>query len=476
MKTICTIGLVEKVGLLEKIGSVEKLGLACKKLGLACKVESMAAVRSLTVGSLVITAIAQVPVASAEVNLRGFGSIVAGKALSTSDDQAILGYTDTLDFKRESLFALQADADLDENLTATMQFMSRGKADFDVNVEWAYLTYEINDGLKLSAGRIRAPYYRYSDFLDVHYALNWVTAPERVYAFEFPGYDGLSLMHNTSFGSIDSALQIIYGNTEGEIGSGRLITKGQTGVSWVGAWEWLSVRLSYLSTKEVELNLAQLDATAASVNALATGLGNVGAGFAQVALADPTFSPYATAYSDASVLMLNAANNITINGDKGIYEAFGFSIDRDKLVIDSEISYFEVENALLPSPTSYYMTVGWRFGPTLVYTTYSREQADAPYAITDKITDLTSVANSLTPYAGVPQLATLVDGATQLASGAKQLRNGLLGSEVDIVNWNIGMRWDFHPSAAFKVSYEKSNDRIKDTDGAAIRAAVDLVF
>jgi hypothetical protein len=136
--------------------------------------------------------------ASAEINFRGFGSVVGGQAVSVDEGQKVLGYTDTVNFKQDSLMALQMDSDLGDGLSATMQLISRGKDDFDLNVEWAYLTYELTDELQVSAGRIRAPFYRYSDFLDVRYAYNWVTAPERVYAFDFPGYDGLSFLYNKS--------------------------------------------------------------------------------------------------------------------------------------------------------------------------------------------------------------------------------------------------------------------------------------
>lgn len=132
--------------------------------------------------------------AHAEINFRGFGSIVGGQAVNVDSGQEVLGYSDKWDFRQDSLMALQMDADLEDKLSATMQLMGRGRDGYAVEVEWAYLTYEFTDELQLSAGRIRAPFYRYSDFLDVRYAYNWITAPQRVYSFEFPGYNGISLL------------------------------------------------------------------------------------------------------------------------------------------------------------------------------------------------------------------------------------------------------------------------------------------
>jgi hypothetical protein len=381
-------------------------------------------------------------------------------------------YTDTLDFKQGSLFALQADADLDENLTATMQLMSRGSKSYDVEFEWAYLTYQIQDGLKLSAGRIRAPYYRYSDFLDVHYALNWITAPERVYAFDFPSYDGLSLLHNTSLGPIDSSLQLIYGSSDGFTGSAPLHFENQMGVNWVGTWEWLTVRSSYLQA-DIDIELTSVGAVAAGMQTLGSGMQQVAAGFGA---AGANFSPYAIAYNNAATLLLGGVDDALIKDDKGRFMGAGFSIDRNALVVDSEVTYYEADHSMVPKTTAYYLTVGWRFGPTLVYTTYSREKADAPFAVANTISDLTLVADSLSDYAAVPALAPLVAGATALADGAMDLRRQLVAGETDMVNINVGLRWDFHPSAAFKLAYENHKNRITDKDGSVVRAAIDLVF
>ncbi|WP_350623919.1 porin, partial [Pseudoalteromonas sp. 24-MNA-CIBAN-0067] len=106
--------------------------------------------------------------ASAEVRINGFASIVGGKSLE--DDRGRYGYDDDISFKNESVFALQLSTDLQEKLSATAQIVARGNNDFDAEFEWAYLTYEFNDEFQLSAGKMRVPFYRYSDFIDVGYA------------------------------------------------------------------------------------------------------------------------------------------------------------------------------------------------------------------------------------------------------------------------------------------------------------------
>jgi len=93
-----------------------------------------------------------------EISLSGFTSINAGKVLSGSgvpqydipptflaDYPIVSAYSEDISFKPESLFGLQVSADLADNLSVTGQIVARGADDFDATIEWAYLSYEIND-------------------------------------------------------------------------------------------------------------------------------------------------------------------------------------------------------------------------------------------------------------------------------------------------------------------------------------------
>jgi hypothetical protein len=139
--------------------------------------------------------------ASAEVRINGFASIVGGKSLDS--DSTLYGYDDDITFKNESKFALQLSADLQEKLTATAQIIARGEDDFDATFEWAYVTYEYSDELQFSAGKMRVPFYKYSDFLDVGYAYRWVRPPKSVYGIPFSTYEGVSVVYSSQLGDWD---------------------------------------------------------------------------------------------------------------------------------------------------------------------------------------------------------------------------------------------------------------------------------
>lgn len=60
----------------------------------------------------------------AEVVLNGFANIVAG--MTSSSDEELYDFDDSLDFETGSLLAIQASSDLGNGLGVTAQIMSRG--------------------------------------------------------------------------------------------------------------------------------------------------------------------------------------------------------------------------------------------------------------------------------------------------------------------------------------------------------------
>jgi hypothetical protein len=121
-----------------------------------------------------------------KIQWSGFGNIAAG--MTTGSDDELFGYDNDVDFNPESLFALQAKANLSEKLSVTAQIMSRGSEDFDLGVEWAYLQYQLTDAASINVGKLRLPFYMYSDSLDVGYSYHWLRTPQSVYRVAFDNY------------------------------------------------------------------------------------------------------------------------------------------------------------------------------------------------------------------------------------------------------------------------------------------------
>jgi len=363
--------------------------------------------------------------ASAEVRINGFASIVGGKSLDS--DQTLYGYDDDISFKNESVFALQLTADLQEKLTATAQIVARGENDFDADFEWAYLTYEFSDDLQLSAGKMRLPLFRYSDFLDVGYTYRWVRPPQSVYNLPFSTYEGLSLLHTTQLGDWDSTVQVVYGSFDDNIAvvsvNGDTELNNMAGVNWSLSYDWFSARAAYF-VADTSIDIADDTTDGMVINGFEEALRN--SGFSE------------------------QANDIAINEDDSYFLAFGFSIDYNNILFDAEYTEFEVKNSALAKQTQYYTSLGYRMDEWLVHLTYENNDDE----------------HDSNRYNALPNVPQLNDGLNQVLEGSKAKSNV----------YTIGARYDFHPMAALKVDFSRLKDDISNTETDVVAVGVDLVF
>lgn len=357
---------------------------------------------------------------SAEVRINGFASIVGGKSLDS--DQTLYGYDDDISFKNESKFALQLSADLQEKLTATAQIIARGEDDFDATFEWAYVTYEYSDELQLSAGKMRVPFYKYSDFLDVGYAYRWVRSPRSVYGIPFSTYEGLSVVYNNQLGDWDSTLQGFYGAFDDDIDvfgdslPAELNNLG--GVNWSVSYDWFSARAAYIvadtSISSDDSDLIQL------IDVLNTSG------------------------------LTDTANDLVTDEDETTFFGIGFSVDYDNFLFDAEYTQFEVEGSILAEQSQYYVSGGYRFDDVTVHVTYENND--------DK-----HDSSRFNTLESIPLLNTTVNYALESMRAQSNV-------------YTIGARYDFHPSAAFKIDFSRFDDDVTDIDTDVVAVGVDLVF
>ena len=367
---------------------------------------------------------------NADVRINGFASIVGGKSLDS--DRSLYGYDDDISFKNESIFALQLSADLQDKLSATAQIVARGEDDFDADFEWAYLTYEFTDQLQLSAGKMRVPFYRYSDFIDVGYAYRWIRPPESVYSLPFSTYEGLSLLYNSQLGDWDSTLQVIYGGFDGDIETVTYNDEAElndiAGINWTLSYDWFSARAAYL-TGDTSIQLGEMnengDASAgAQINALESLLRQSG--------------------------LNTLADDIAIDEDKGTFIGIGFSIDYNNVLFDTEYTQFEVENSVLTKQSQYYASIGYRMDEVTVHFTY--EDNDDKHD-----------SSRFDPIESVPSLNSAINSVLYA-----------LRSKGNV--YTVGTRYDFHPSAAFKIDFSRYENDKTNTDTDVLAVGIDLVF
>ena len=361
--------------------------------------------------------------AHAEISFHGFANIVAGQA--SSDDQ-LWGYDDNVDFKQGSLFALQASTDLGEKLSATVQIVSRGEDDWDTEFEWAYLSYQVNDQLQVLAGRQRLPLYMYSDYLDVSYAMPWISPPRGVYDIELNGYDGLSANYSFTLGEFDTNIQAVYGSEESTIDLGGRTVAGEFddiyGAIVTLNRDWLTLRAGYFGNKNVIPPIA--------LRPILEGWQQVEGG-------------------------QHVIDQITIVDDSTNFLEFGFRVDYNNLLLIGEYTRLDGDgNTPIIEDESMYITAGYRFDNVLVHLTYGEDE-----------TTTNRVLDTLT--------ATQISENNALVNRTRSL---LEGQQSDNSYITVGTRWDFHDSAALKVEYTRFDDDKFGLDANLVRTALVTVF
>lgn len=375
--------------------------------------------------------------AHADIKLNGFASI---RGVQTSTDgglEPFPGYTEgEFDFKSESLFAIQAQADLADKLSATVQLYADGQKDFDLEARWAYLSYQINDQHRLSAGRFANPIFHQSEYEKVGYAHNFARLPKAVYiGFDFSTVEGMALDSQYNFGDYNLQTKLLYGSWDGETFSA--VTNS-----------WVNFGLKDIMSLNVSLNKDWWTVFAGAFTAEIDG----------ATIDSGTVFPLA-----ANGINLALANGATpqqvtdlksrIGWDKkdGIYWFSGFAVDYNNWLVDYEYAYWETKDSSDAPNTSWYAAVGYRFDKYVVTVHHEDYAQDTDFGYLD----------------GVAHPILLATG--------KGIQTAFASREFDANG--ITLRYDFHPSAALKIDYLTGSDtRAAVGDYQMMSIGVDLVF
>jgi hypothetical protein len=393
--------------------------------------------------AVTIAMLLHAPHALADINLSGFASMTGGKLISS--DSTLDGYDDDFLFEENSFLGIQANADLGNGLSAVAQMVTRGKDNWNTKLEWAYLGYEVNDNIKIIAGRQRMPFYSYSDYVDVSYAFHWITPPEATYSVPFNSGTGLGVLINNNFGATDSNLHIVVGrNTEPlEIQGSSYNTNISNMVSaaWTLNYDWLTFRAGY-SQADIEIDLYDLQP-------LADGWALAGAGFSQ-ATNNPSF---ATEWAGFSQYIL--AND---GDEKGTFGGLGLTIDYNDYLFVTEHTSLTTEGSITQDEaTGYYLSFGKRLGSFTPHFTYGAQE-------------VTPSSSSF--------LDTVPRGVSDQIDGLIATTQAIFGEPArDNTYYILGLRWDFHNAAALKLEYKSQNEKLPvDNTNNLLRFAIVTVF
>ena len=360
-------------------------------------------------------------VSLAEVNFQGFASFVGGATLD-KDDTPYLGYENKLGYDKNSLYALQASSDMGDGLTVTGQLIARGNQNYKPEFEWLYASYNLTPTLNAKIGRIRTPFYMFSEYLEVGYTYHWIRPPIELYAAQVTNMDGVSFLYNFPMGSVDSQYMISIGNRDTFSDNPEFTTSDYKPLIAANAQFEYGPYTGKLIYTQGDITI---DTTNAELVAAQNGL----------AALDATFAEEHAQISDSTVIFAGFAAEMNFHPLKILIEYS--TIDFDSIV-------------LIPDET--------------------RMLASAAYGVTDSF--LIHYSWSANEKEGESDLAGKATGAVAQATAQAIID----GTERDTTTHTVGIRYDFHESAAFKTEIISTEETKLDTEATLLRFGIDMLF
>lgn len=359
---------------------------------------------------------------SEQVRISGFTTI--GVARGGND---ILGhrrnvaqkgqFDNDLAWETDSLIGIQLDTSFSQSLDAAIQAVAKKRFNNSVenSIEWAYLRYRHDRNLTFRAGRIGLDLYMLSEYRNLGFSYLWVRPPMEFYSpSAFFYFDGADVNYAFNLGEGTFNAKFFLGESENQF---EFASKGQ-------AFELNNLIGTSLSW-ETEHWRARFTFTSVDFdNSLNNSVGTE-------SFRGPLMEAYQAGWTEA----LELFEDIEVD-DNGIdYYAIGLAYDNSPWVIQTEASYLDSDYTLLQSYSGRYLSVGYRIGPTTVYSILAKgTQTDSR----KKVGELPA------PLANVPQLIEL-----------REYVQGVFNrSHADQESVSLGMRWNIRYDTALKLQWD----------------------
>lgn len=425
------------------------------------------------------------------VEFSGFISVRGGQIFE-DDVFYAFKYDDSITFSQESVFGLQMNSTVTNNVDVSMQITAAG-GDNPVEMQWAYIEYAFDTDLSARFGRLRVPGFMLSEFLDVGYAYPWAQTPEEVYGWlPFSRYEGLDLRYQMHVAGTDLRFNPFAGTTSGQaLSLGDFEFTDQTsefaGVDIQGTYDILTVRAGY-SRYKFELTNSRWDQFIGQTVNGKTYVPEIGnelftfveevklpgfVDFVEDILVDGILQQMIDNPAIATFLGVNASTDELIaeqqsllaqlpafqqipamdGSEDGSFAGVGFSLDNGSYLVMSEVSRSKIGGAY-PDVESGYMLLGYRFGTWMPHFTFAKM-----YSIDDdERPKLGTLDLNADIWLANEDLAQVQEGAG-VYSDILALANSLLQLEQE--TYTLGLRWD--PLAGVAVKAEVF--RVRPSEG-----------
>lgn len=367
--------------------------------------------------------------AVADVSVHGFGSLVMG--LSDTESANYIGYGNGAELSPETRFAIQSSYHNGSGIGVTGQLISRGREDYEVELEWAYVQYTLSENTTLNFGRLRTPFYHFSEVVDVGFSNHWIRVPDGVYSIPFNNWEGIGGVFRHSVGQLDARLQLQLGHVDDsdfKIRDGSETTPLRfSGASfeymlYAGPW---TLRLGALASQNLRIDIPSLE----------------------------------RALKQVANLPKAYRSNVSVDGDKVRFVSASAFYDNLEWIAGAEYTrlYYDTGN-IGPDQDSAYLTLGRRWQSWTVHATLARDR------------------NERRSHSELSQGLDLQTAASlQGLSAALTSAGGFAGE--DSRTWSVGVNRELTKSMRLKLDFSRYSNRLGNREDASLLSmGVDFVF
>lgn len=333
---------------------------------------------------------------SSDLNIYGFMSV--GVGILDNDKVTIEGFEGEGNFKQDTIIALQVSKQVNDKTTATGQLVSRGTDDFKTEAAWAFVSYRATEDFTARMGRLRIPFFYYSEFLEVGYAYNWVRLPSDIYNIPFSSFDGVDFTQRFSIGSLDNSIQVNYGRLTDDLNifdeDYKADLRNIAGISLNSTYGDWGFRLGGQRTEmtldsqvdtayvtavqnatiaEAAYNANQTPATGANLQNAGATLADAQVEFNNSRRIDQGQTG-AVLLSQQMGLDLDVENEFSLDGHTADFYNAAIMYDNGDYSFITEITAIEYESGLLVDNRAWLASVAKRIGSTTTHLTYSNSR------------------------------------------------------------------------------------------------------
>jgi len=272
--------------------------------------------------------------------MRISGYMSAGMAYS--EEAAVTGdgeseFENEFTYRTDAKAGIQFDYRLAPEWTATLQLTTAGKNDWSVDTDYAYLKWQAQDWLAIRTGRLRLPFFMYSESISVGFTYPWARPPLGFYITSIANFEGADALITFETGDFVHLLQPYFGTGDGTLPNGlRSHSRDGMGIVYEISKGNLTGRLQAL----------QIDSTLEATGDLGSFSESVVQGIVE-----------------------------GWGAERIHYYTAGLRYDNGDLLVLSELSRIDSEGKPGRDIEAGYLTVGYTFGKFLPYATYMKTQA-----------------------------------------------------------------------------------------------------